>query len=285
MPAMIDLPGLQMHYRDSGTDGRPVLLLHGWPQTGACWDALAPLLSEDHRCIAPDLRGYGLTDKPVGDYTKRTMAHDAVHLLDALGIERVHVVGHDRGARVAHRMALDHAERVITLTVLDVSPTHAMFATGTPQTSLAYFHWYFHMQPYLPELLVGDRIEEYLRYFFERWTFRRDALQDKIPDYVHAFEQPGALTAGFEDYRATMTDVEHDEADVAAGRLVQAPTLALWGEHSLAASTPVLDNWRRYALDVRGHAIPDCGHFVPEEAAQTVADEVRAFWGDQTHAT
>lgn len=259
--------GLRMHVRTAG-EGPPVVLLHGWPQTGLCWRYVAPeLVRAGYRVVVPDLRGYGHTDKPTGGYDKRTMAGDVRGLLAVLGLagEPVHVVGHDRGARVAHRWALDAPDELRTLTVLDIVPTLTMITGGSMRTARAYWHWLFHLQPDLPELLVGPAVETYLRYLLDRWTVQRGALADAVDDYVRAFTAPGALRAGFDDYRALDEDVAQDQASADAGQRLALPVLALWGDGGLPAQLPVLDVWREYATDVRGGAVADCGHFVPEE--------------------
>lgn len=281
---VMNLPSLKMHYRQWGDGEHTAVLLHGWPQTSQCWEDLAPLLAGEFRLIAPDLRGYGLSDKPAEGYDKRRMAADVIELLDALGVKRPHLVGHDRGGRVAHRFALDHPDRLASLTVLDIAPTHAMFAAGM-RTAEGFFHWLLHMQPDLPELLTAGREEQYLRYFFSRWTLRRDRLEPRIPDYVRAFEAPGAMRAGFDDYRASREDIELDEQDQRAGRLVQVPTLALWGGQGLAGGLSVLDMWRPYVAGstsgedlLSGRPVPECGHFIPEEQPEELAAELLRFW-------
>lgn len=260
-----------------------VILLHGWPQTAGCWRDVIPRLhgpdaDARYRVVAPDLRGYGLSDKPADGYDKRSMAWDILGIMDSLGIDRAHFVGHDRGGRVAHRLALDSPERVATLTVLDIAPTHAMFTNGRMRTAEGYFHWLLHMQKDLPEALTAGRTAEYLRYFFERWTVRRDRLDPHIDDYVRAFEQPGAMRAAFDDYRATHEDVAVDEEDFRAQRKLTMPVLALWGAGGLAANTDIATVWESYTEQVDGRAIPDCGHFIPEEAPETLVSELREFW-------
>lgn len=287
MDDTIDLPSLRLHYSLSGhddPDAPAVVLLHGWPQTSACWNQLTPLLPETYRVIAPDLRGYGLSDKPQDGYSKRSMAADIVELLDALDIDRAHVVGHDRGARVAHRFALDHLDRIRTLTVLDIVPTHAMFQSDTA-TAAGFFHWLFHMQHDLPETLTAGREEQYLRYFFHRWTLRRDRLEPLIGHYVEAFRQPGAMRAGFEDYRATWKDLEHDDHDQQAGNRITVATLVLWGEYGLAAKAPALSKWKNYIEEahngpdlLEGGVVENCGHFIPEERPKYLATRLREFW-------
>jgi haloacetate dehalogenase len=267
MRATAAVNGVRLHYALEG-DGPLVVLLHGWPQTWYCWRKVIPALAgAGHSVLAPDLRGYGHSDKPPSGYDKRTMAADVRALVDHLGHRRIALLaGHDRGARVGHRYALDHPAEVERLAVLDVVPTREMFARADATVARGYWHWLFHLQPDLPELLVGANIEAYLRWFFERWTSNRPAVEEAVPEYVRAFSAPGALRAGFDDYRATFPDdLDADEASAAAGQRLAMPVLALWGEDGLPSRLPVLDIWRHYADDVRGQPIGDCGHFLPEE--------------------
>ncbi|WP_031470405.1 alpha/beta fold hydrolase [Sciscionella sediminilitoris] len=270
--------GIRMHYRYGGS-GPAVVLLHGWPQTSYCWRELFGPLSGTHTVIAPDLRGYGHTDKPVSGYDKRTMAVDIAELVRGLGHERVDVIGHDRGARVAHRWALDRPDQVRSLAVLDIVPTRETWRRMDTELARAYWHWLFHLQPDLPERLAGQDIAGYLGYFFERWTHQRHALDPAaIEHYVRAFSAPGALRAGFDDYRASFPDdAEHDEADAAAGHRLAMPVLALWGESGLLDRLDPLEIWRGYADRVTGQAIADCGHFLPEERPREVGDHLIRF--------
>ena len=262
--------GIRVHFVRTG-EGPMVVLLHGWPQTWFMWRKLIPVLAERFTVVAPDLRGYGLSDKPPTGYDKRTMAADVHALARHLGAERVSVVGHDRGARVAHRYGLDHHDDVDRLVVLDIVPTREMFRRTDTMLGRGYWHWFFHLQPDLPEQLVGDRIETYLRYFLERWTYNRPAVEEAVPVYVQAYRRPGALRAAFDDYRATFPDdIADDDASAEAGDRLRMPLLALWGGSGLTGKLPVLDIWREYAADVRGEAIPDCGHFLPEEQPDIV---------------
>jgi haloacetate dehalogenase len=274
----VALDGLRLHHRVGGS-GPPVVLLHGWPQTGHCWRHVAGPLAADHTVIVPDLRGYGASDKPTGGFDKRTMARDISALVEHLGHERVAVVGHDRGGRVAHRWALDRPEQVTRLAVLDIAPSRATWQRMDGDLGAKYWHWLFHLQPDLPERLAGADVEGYLRYFLEKWTYAREGLEPSaIAEYVRAFSQPGALRCGFDDYRAHPVDSAHDEEDHAAGRRVTQPLLALWGADGVMGTTlPLLDMWREYADDVRGRAIERCGHFVPEERPAEVLEELRGF--------
>jgi haloacetate dehalogenase len=271
--------GIRMHYVRDGT-GPAVVLLHGWPQTWYCWRRIIPAFAARYTVIAPDLRGYGLTDKPRTGYDKRTMAEDVRALARHLGFERVVLVGHDRGARVAHRYALEHPAEVEKLVLLDIIPTRAVWARLDDTLARGFWHWLFHLQPDLPELLVADRVETYLRYFFERWTYNRPPVEEAVPAYVEAFSRPGALRAGFDDYRASFPeDQDADDETFREGGRVEAPVLALWGAAGLVGHLPALDIWREYAKEVTGEAIPQCGHFLPEEQPEAVAERILRFLG------
>jgi haloacetate dehalogenase len=275
---MATVNGIRMHHLRAG-DGPPLFLLHGWPQTSHCWRQVLEPLAETHTVIAPDLRGYGRTDKPKTGFDKRTMAVDVAALADHLGFERVAVAGHDRGGRVAHRWALDRPDQVERLAVLDIAPTRAMWQRLDTGVAKAYWHWLFHLQPDLPELLAGQDIAAYLGYFFERWTYQRHGLDpDSVAEYVRAFSQPGALRAGFDDYRASFPDdADLDDADFAAGKRVTQPLLALWGANGLLGTLPTLEIWQEYANDVTGEALAECGHFLPEEQPGEVVAHLRRF--------
>ncbi|TMR99818.1 alpha/beta hydrolase [Nonomuraea basaltis] len=266
-----------MHYLIEG-DGPLLMLLHGWPQTSHCWRRIIPGLAEHFTVVAPDLRGYGLTDKPTVGYDKRTMAADIRALARSLGHTTLTLAGHDRGARVAHRYALDHPAEVERLVVMDIIPTREMWRRFDMTTGLALgtWHWVFHLQPDLPERLASADVRGYLGYFFEKWTVRRAELD--VEEYFKAFSRPGALRAGFDDYRASFPhDAEHDDADWEAGRRLEMPVLALWGSAGLPSRVPVLDIWRDYARDVTGAEIPDCGHFLAEERPDVVLAHLRDF--------
>jgi haloacetate dehalogenase len=269
--------GLRMHYHRAG-DGPPLVLLHGWPQTSHCWRLVLPELARTHTVIATDLRGYGRTDKPLTGYDKRTMAGDVSELIRTLGFSSASVVGHDRGARVAHRWALDRPEEVERLAVLDIIPTREMWRQDAVRAA-GYWHWLFHLQPDLPELLAGRDVGAYLGYFFEHWTYNRHGLPaDAVAEYVRAFSVPGALRAGFSDYRASFPDdATHDDADFDAGHRLAMPLLALWGSDGLASAHDVLEVWKGYANNVRGRAIEESGHFIAEENPEALLRELHTF--------
>jgi haloacetate dehalogenase len=275
-----------------GGDGPPLLLLHGYPQSHLMWHAVAPVLAEHRTVVATDLAGYGSSFRPdaTGDHAahgKRAMALDQVEAMAALGFERFAVAGHDRGARVAYRMALDHPGVVERLAVMDVVPTGEVWWRMDASVARAYWHWAFLAHPApLPERLIGGDPQA----FFDLHV--RDGLGlgraseggpgELLASYRRVLDDPGAVAAMCEDYRAGATiDVEHDRADRDAGRQIACPVLVLWaGRGGLPRFYPdVLDVWRPWAPDVRGRGL-DSAHFMAEERPQDTAAELRAFLGD-----
>ncbi len=263
--------GIRMYYRVAG-EGPLLVLLHGWPQTGHCWRHLVGPLSEAYTVVVPDLRGYGRSDL-TGGHDKRTKAEDLHQLIRVLGHASATVVGHDRGARVAHRWALDHPGDVERLVVMDIIPTREMWSRMDARLARGCWHWLFHLQPDLPELLAGANPDAYLRFLIDAWAYVPLPEAD-IAEYVRAFSRPGALRAGFDDYRAH-ADIEHDDADF--GRKIGMPMLALWGRHSFLETIDALEVWRDYATDVTGTTIEECGHFLAEERPAEVLSELRGF--------
>ncbi|MCR9086498.1 MAG: alpha/beta hydrolase [Rhodobacteraceae bacterium] len=275
----ITVPGdVGIHVRVGG-DGPPVLLLHGYPQTHVCWHLVAPQLVEaGFTVVCPDLRGYGDSDKPESGpdhapYSKRAMAADQVAVMRALGFDRFHLAGHDRGGRVAHRLALDHPQAVRSVAVLDIAPTQTMYARTDRRFATGYYHWFFLIQPApLPERLIGADPEFYLRQKIAAWnrTGMEVFAPEALAEYIRCFCDPDAIAASCEDYRAAATiDLDHDAADAEAR--ISAPLLALWGERGLVGQLyDVLETWREKAVDVRGTGLP-CGHFLPEEVPDATA--------------
>lgn len=264
-------------------EGPPVLLLHGYPQTHAIWHKVAPQLARDYAVVCADLRGYGDSSKPKGvpghaNYSKRAMALDMVEAMEALGYVKFHVVGHDRGGRVAHRMARDHGRRVQTLTVLDISPTLKMYQSTTMQFAKAYYHWFFLIQEApLPERLLAGQAAWYVLGRLGRGPSKlRHFDRRAVAEYVGAFKDPRTIHATCEDYRAAATiDLVHDKKD--RGKKIPMPVLALWGRQGVVAALfDCLADWREVASDVRGRALP-CGHFIPEEAPKALLAELRRF--------
>ncbi len=267
-----------------GGSGPPVLLLHGFPQTHAMWHRVAPELARGHTVVAPDLRGYGDSSRPPegddhGGYSFRSMAADQVAVMRSLGHERFAVVGHDRGARVAHRMTLDHPEVVTRLAVLDIVPTLHVYEHVDKALATAYYHWFFFIQPApLPERLIdGDPIG-YLHALLGAWGSGLSVFApEALTEYERCFADADARHAMLEDYRAGASiDLEHDRADV--DRKVEAPTLVVWGENGVVGRRPEnpLDVWRERASDVRGTAV-DAGHFLVEERPAETLDLLAGF--------
>ncbi len=270
----------------TGGAGPPVLLLHGYPQTQAMWHAVAPRLAEEYTVVLTDLRGYGDSSKPPGDpghrtYSKRATARDQVEVMTRLGFERFSVVGHDRGGRVGHRLALDHPERVAKLAVIDIAPTHMMLHTADMQFALAYYHWFFLSQPYdLPERLIGADPDYWVRSKLgAHGGGERRFHPGALAEYLRCFRDPAAIHAGCEDYRAAASvDLDDDEGDMDAR--VGCPVLALWGDDGFVGRRyDVVAAWRERATDVTGHGLP-CGHYVPEEAPYATCDSLRRFLSD-----
>lgn len=258
-------------------EGPPVLLLHGFPQTRACWRRIANPLAEKFTVVAADLRGYGESSKPTGGpdhaaYAKRVMAQDQVTLMRELGFPRFRLVGHDRGGRVAFRLALDHPEAVERLALLDICPTATMYAATDQAFATAYYHWFFLIQPAdFPERMIARDAEHFVRHTLASWSRVEDAFDEEaLAHYVEAFSSPAAIHAACEDYRAGATiDLVHDAHSDANGRKLTMPLLALWGARGIVGKTfDVLATWRvKSESTVTGHAL-DCGHFLPEEAPE-----------------
>jgi haloacetate dehalogenase len=268
--------GVRLHTWVGG-QGVPVVLLHGYPQSGIMWRKVAPVLARHHAVVCPDLRGYGDSDKPRDGYDKKTMAQDIHALMGALGHDRYALVGHDRGARVAHRLALDQSRAVMRLCVLDIVPTHTVFRDTGRELATAYWHWFFFQVPDLPEIMLSSSAEPFLRFMFRALTAIPGAIEEAaFQDYLRVFQLPGSIRAGLEDYRnAATTDFADDEADLT--RRIACPTLAIWGEFGkMHTLFDVLGTWRDKATDLRGHPVP-CGHFIPEEAPERLLRDLQPF--------
>jgi haloacetate dehalogenase len=265
-----------------GGSGPPMLLLHGYPQTHVMWHGVAPALADSFTVVCPDLRGYGDSDKPPGDdghaaYAKRAMAADQVDVMRALGFERFAVAAHDRGARVALRMALDHPEAVSCLAILDIVPTATIYATIDQRHATTVWRYFFLVQPPdLPERLIGADPDGYLDWTLREWCGTPGALDDEaVAEYRRCFDA-ATIHATCEDYRAGATiDLEHDRAD--ADRALACPTLVLWSASGIGSAYDVPAIWHARAPDLRGRTF-DCGHFLAEERADEVTAELRAFF-------
>jgi haloacetate dehalogenase len=268
-----------------GGKGPPLLLLHGFPQSHALWHRVAPVLAEEFTLVMPDLRGYGDSSKPEGDpshaaYSKRALAGDMARLMQALGFDSFHVCGHDRGGRVAHRLALDCPHAVRQLVLLDISPTRTMYERTNMDFACSYYHWFFLIQPApLPERLIGADPSFYLRSKLSDLIPARLNVFDTraLAEYERCFALPGAVHAMCEDYRASASiDLEHDRAD--AGQKIACPLHVLWGELGVVhrVFTPISDWQEKCALPVTGRVLP-CGHYIAEELPAVLCAELRAF--------
>jgi haloacetate dehalogenase len=280
--------GVQIHVAVGGTadQGPPLLLLHGHPQTHAIWHKVAPELARHHTLVLADLRGYGDSSKPAGDadhanYSKRVMARDLLRVMQCLGHPRFGVLAHDRGARVAHRLAVDHGEAVTRLALLDIAPTLAMYEQTGEAFARAYWHWFFLIQPApLPERLIEADPAAYVRDVMGRRSAGLAPFDARaLAEYSRCIALPGTAHGICEDYRAAAgIDLEHDRADRKRGQRLAMPVLALWGEQGVVHRCfEPLAEWRRVADDVRGEALP-CGHYIPEEAPDALLAHVLPFF-------
>ena len=269
-----------------GGNGPALLLLHGFPQTKAIWHQVAPELAKNFTVVASDLRGYGASSKPHGkpdhsSYSKRSMAKDQHALMHALGHKQFFVLGHDRGGRVSHRLAMDFPQSVLKLMVLDISPTLAMYERTSMAFAKGYWHWFFLIQPEpVPETLIGANPEYWLKNHMGRHAGTGIFSPERWAEYLSGVSNPQGMHAMCEDYRAAATiDLEHDRADRNDGKRLQMPLRVLWGEHGLVNQcfTPIAD-WQEVSDgEVTGRAVA-CGHYIPEELPELVIKEAEAFF-------
>ncbi|MFJ5381472.1 alpha/beta fold hydrolase [Cupriavidus sp. CER94] len=270
-----------------GGSGPPLLLLHGFPQSHLIWHKVAPALADRFTVIATDLRGYGSSSAPPGSathdvYSKRAMAQDQVEVMRQLGYRRFALCAHDRGARVAHRLCMDHPDAVSQLMLLDIAPTLAMYEATDMAFAVAYWHWFFLIQPApFPETLINAEPA----FLIERLLGLRHPgagpspfVPDAMAAYVAAMREPARVHAMCEDYRAAATiDLDHDRADREAGRKLQMPVRVLWGEHGVVARCfEPLQLWQEVGTNVTGGPLP-CGHYLPEEAPEPLREEILSF--------
>jgi haloacetate dehalogenase len=276
----IQTSGTTINVRTGGS-GPPLLLLHGYPQTHIEWRKIAPELAKSFTVVMPDLRGYGDSGKPVGgeghvNYSKRALALDQVEVMTALGYDTFAFVGHDRGARVGHRLALDHPDRLTKLALLDICPTLHMYSTTNRLFATFYYHWFFLIQPPpFPETLIGNNVEATLKQFMG--AVMPAAIEpEAFAEYLRCFSDPAAIHASCEDYRAAATiDLEHDRADL--DKKIACPLLLLWGAQGLVGrmyDVPAV--WRERASNVSGKALA-CGHWLAEEVPNETLAELRVF--------
>jgi haloacetate dehalogenase len=274
-----------------GGKGSPVLLMHGIPETHLLWRKVAPVLAQNFTLVITDLRGYGDSSKPSGGadhfgYSKRAMAQDQVEVMQHLGFPKFAVVGHDRGGRVAHRMALDHAERVTRLAILDIVPTYKCYQTVNQDFATVFFHWFLLVQPPpFPETMLGNSGELFLKYMLFRLGGEtpREGLPEWVDqpaynEYLRCFRDPAAIRALCEDYRAAASiDLAHDKADL--DKKIECPFLVLWSEKGpFHRMYDVLQTWKERSIQVTGKALPT-GHFLPEQLPDQLIAELKPFLG------
>ena len=283
-PVAVEVDGITIRAVRGG-QGPALLLLHGHPQTHAIWHKVAPTLAQQFTVIAADLRGYGDSGKPPGlpdhsNYSKRRMAQDQVDLMRALGFDTFAVIGHDRGGRVAARMALDHPHTVERLVTLDVAPTLAMYEQTSFEFARAYWHWFFLVRPApFPETLIRADADLYLKQTIgARSAGLKPFTSEAYAEYLRCLQDAATAHGICEDYRASIgIDLEHDRADLAAGRTIECPFVALWGADGVVGQCfDPLAEWRRWNRDVTGAALP-CGHYIPEEAPDALLERVLSF--------
>ena len=283
-PVAVEVDGIAIRAVRGGR-GPALLLLHGHPQTHAIWHKVAPTLAQQFTVVAADLRGYGDSGKPPGlpdhsNYSKRRMAQDQVDLMRALGFDTFAVIGHDRGGRVAARMALDHPRTVERLVTLDVAPTLAMYEQTSFEFARAYWHWFFLVRPApFPETLIRADADLYLKQTIgARSAGLKPFTSEAYAEYLRCLQDPATAHGICEDYRASIgIDLEHDRADLAAGRTIECPFVALWGADGVVGQCfDPLAEWRRWNRDVTGAALP-CGHYIPEEAPDALLERVLPF--------
>jgi len=268
-----------------GGNGPPLLLLHGFPQTKAIWSHVAPELAKHFTVVAADLRGYGASSKPHGKadhstYSKRSMAADQHALMKSLGLNQFFLLGHDRGGRVSHRLAMDFPESVSRLMVLDISPTLSMYENTTMEFAKGYWHWFFLIQPEpVPENMIGANPEYWLKNHMGRHAGTGIFSPESWAEYLAGASNHECMHAMCEDYRAAATvDLIHDLEDRAAGRKLQMPLKVLWGEHGLVNKCfRPLDDWKEVAIEVTGKTVLS-GHYIPEEIPEKLLTEVKDFF-------
>ena len=281
----IEVNGLKIMARKGGS-GRPLLLLHGHPQTHAIWHRVAQQLAKSFTVIMTDLRGYGDSSKPQGlhdhsNYSKRSMALDQIQVMRHFGFSEFDVLAHDRGARVAHRLALDHPKAVKRLVLLDIAPTLAMYEKTSNQFARSYWHWFFLIQPApMPERLIEADPAAYVRDVLGRRSAGLAPFDPRaLAEYVRCLQLPGSAHGLCEDYRASATiDLVHDQMDLEEKNFLQQPLLVLWGEQGVVHQCfEPLKEWSKLAVNVQGKALP-CGHYIPEEAPELLLDQVKLFF-------
>ncbi len=283
---IIDTGEVLIHTWVAGHGKEAVLLLHGHPESHLMWHKVAPELAKDYTVVVPDLRGYGESSKPHGkadhsSYSKRAMSDDQVFVMKELGFERFHIVGHDRGGRVCHRMMTDHSDKVKSAVILDIIPTIDVYERTDQMIATKYWHWFFYIQaePF-PENFLGSQPEYFIRSNILKKTIPGSLAEDTFPEdivqeYIRYYSDPATVHAIAEDYRASVTvDWELDMQD--RNKKLEVPLMCIWGsDGNICKIWDVVDIWSRLAVDVKGYGVPGCGHFVPEEKPEVTVEKIR----------
>lgn len=283
----VEVNGIRLFVRKSvNHNAPPILLLHGYPQTSAMWHKVAPLLLDKFQVICPDLRGYGRSDKPVSDdqhmaYSKRVMANDCIALMTQLGHKQFDLVGHDRGGRVAHRLGMDHSDRVKRMVLLDIAPTREMIANAGATFAQAYWHWFFLSQKHpIPEQMIGQDPDNYWKLkCFNQAGYNSAFSEDALQEYLHAFRSEAAIHASCEDYRAARTiDIVHDNGD--GSKKLDKPLHVILAERgAIETCFDAKDLWRQRAQTVTVEQV-DATHYMAEEIPDTISQKIIDFCTD-----
>ena len=282
----IDVDGAEIHSVIGGTGNEAILFLHGHPENYLIWRFIAPKLSEKYTVVLTDLRGYGESSKPEGlddhsNYSKRVMARDQVQVMQKLGFEKFHVVSHDRGSRVAHRLVLDNLDKVTTVTYMDILPTDDMYDSTNMAFAEKYYHWFLYIQPKpLPEKFLGADPKFFIDFNLRKKigpTAKPNFPEEIMREYTRHFANPEVIHGICEDYRASYTiDRVHNDED--RDKVIEIPTLAIWGANGIVGKTwDVLAGWQKTCSNVEGLAVENCGHFVPEEQPEIVLEALENF--------
>lgn len=282
----IKVDDIEINFKHGGK-GNPLVLIHGFPQTHVMWHKVANELSKHFYVICPDLRAYGKSSKPKGlddhsNYSKKTMAKDIIEVISYLGFDKFYLAGHDRGARVVHRMCLDYEDKILKACVMDITPTYHMFKNTNQNFATGYYHWFFLIQPNgLPEKMIGDDPAYYLKEKLKRWSDKDIPFEDKfdkkaLNEYIISYDE-ASIHGSCEDYRAGATIDMYDD-EKTRNRKLNTPLLVLWGEKGFVNKTyDVIKVWQDYANNVQGKTLP-CGHFLPEEKPKEVIEELKDFF-------
>lgn len=272
-----DLGDVQLHYVTSGK-GPAVVLLHGWPQTWYMWHEVIEELAGSYRVIAPDLRGLGDSSRPVDGYDKKTIAQDIWRLVhEVLGEQQIFLVGHDWGAATAFALAAQHRNAVRKMAIFDMSVP----GDGTSVVFAGRWHHGLHWELDFPEALTAGREDIYLDFFYRNWGGRPDAISEESKrEYLRTYRLPGAMRAGFNLYRATAQDIIDNEEFLSQGKL-DMPILCYGGASGRGRGEAAIQSWQRVANDVQGGVLENCGHWIPEERPDWVAEQLMAFFGEK----